>query len=269
MGNLDRVKRTVEERPRQLGDDHPDTVHALVDLAYAYRAMLDRRSAIDVQKEVVSTRRDVLGAEHDDTLRAEAVLVIDLYESNELEDAREIQERLVHIWERNLEPDAELIELALIALARTLKTLGQYDGFSDLQERLLVLNKRVKGEEHPDTLHAMDELAFARLVLGDCVSALQLDSTLVDIYSRELGADESTTLRIRSRVAGELMRTGKLAEASIAIGAVVEAARHTLAPSDRLRAGIEQAAVQIRSVHERFGDELTEEQLSKLLGLAN
>jgi hypothetical protein len=65
--------------------------------------------------------------------------------------------------------------------------------------------KRVLGEEHPNTLTSMNNLAFTQKSLRRDIEALQLMERCVELRNRKLGADHPDTLSSRE-VLAELER---------------------------------------------------------------
>ena len=63
-----------------------------------------------------------------------------------------------------------------------------------LQERTLAGYRRVLGDDHPNTLTSMNNLALTRLVLGDLQGACELHEQTLAARRRVLGDDHPNTL---------------------------------------------------------------------------
>ncbi len=76
----------------------------------------------------------------------------------------------------------------------TLRDLGDAAGARDLHEAALSVRRRVLGEEHPDTLQSMNNLAVIRWALGDAASARDLHEAALSARRRVLGEEHPSTL---------------------------------------------------------------------------
>jgi tetratricopeptide (TPR) repeat protein len=78
---------------------------------------------------------------------------------------------------------------------------GQYQQALALHEQALVGRRRVLGDEHPDTLTSVNNLAEARQAVGDPNGARQLHEQTLAVRRRVLGDDHPDTLRALSNLA--------------------------------------------------------------------
>jgi hypothetical protein len=89
-------------------------------------------------------------------------------------------------------------------LAGSLGELGDPDSARQLRKRVLEVRARVLGEEHPDTLSAMNELAGVLVALGDYADARQLMERVLAVRTRVSGEEDVGTLKAMSELAGVL-----------------------------------------------------------------
>jgi hypothetical protein len=64
------LEETLAAYRRVLGDDHPDTLHSMSNLAATRLDLGDLDGARDLQEQALVARRRVLGDNHPDTLRS-------------------------------------------------------------------------------------------------------------------------------------------------------------------------------------------------------
>jgi hypothetical protein len=70
-----------------------------------------------------------------------------------------------------------------------------------MQEQTLAARRRVLGNDHPDTLMSMNNLAETRWALGDFDGARQLHEQTLTGYRRLLGDDHPNTLMSMNNLA--------------------------------------------------------------------
>jgi tetratricopeptide (TPR) repeat protein len=73
--------------------------------------------------------------------------------------------------------------------------------------------KRLLGEEHPDTIHAMGNLASTYESLGKYADAQKLKIKVLDMRNRLLGEDHPDTIEAMSNLAITYESLGKYADA--------------------------------------------------------
>ena len=78
----------VEEKRRAFGEDHPQTLGAMIDLADCLWAQGRLIAARKLEERVVEGRRRLLGEQHPDTLKAIGKLAVSLAAQGNLEEAR-------------------------------------------------------------------------------------------------------------------------------------------------------------------------------------
>ena len=149
----------LEARRRVLGEEHPDTLTSMNNLADTLRAQGDLPGARALQEKVLEALRRVLGEEHPDTLTSMSNLASTLRAQGDLPGARALQEKVLEAVRRVLGEEHPNTLTSMSNLAGTLRAQGDLPGARALQEKGLETRRRVLGEEHPDTLTSMNNLA--------------------------------------------------------------------------------------------------------------
>ena len=187
-----RQERLLEERRRVLGEEHPDTLTAMLDLADCLWAQGRLLAARKLEEQVVAGRRRLLGEDHFDTLKATGKLAVTMAAQGELAAARELQERVVNGM-RSLYGDCGLETLRSINnLAGTVSAQGDFETARELLELVLATTCREFGEEHADSLTAMANLAAVLWQQGDQDEAYALQQHVVEVH-RGIRSDDEVT----------------------------------------------------------------------------
>jgi hypothetical protein len=192
-----------------LGEEHPDTLNAMDNLATALQHRGELSAARAWQERVLEARLRVLGEEHPDTLAAMNNLASTLSDQGELSTARAWQERVLEAHLRVQGEEHSVTLTAMNNLASTLSDQGELSAARAWQERVLEARLRVLGEEHPDTLTAMNNLAISLWEQGDSALALQYQSEAVEGLNRVLESSHPTTLQATSTLLEMRKQSGR------------------------------------------------------------
>ena len=82
-------------------------------------------------------------------------------------------------------------------LAATLRALGDHAGARELHEQTLAAQRRLLGDEHPNTLISMNNLAETLRALGDHAGARELRAHVDDGAQRPGGSGGRVGVRRR------------------------------------------------------------------------
>jgi tetratricopeptide (TPR) repeat protein len=189
-------------RRRVLGDDHPDTLISMSNLALARRALGDLHGARDLFEQVLTTRRRVLGDDDPDILRSMNSLAVTRLNLGDPHGARDLFEQTLAVRRRVLGDDHPDTLWTTHSLAVTRGALGDLRGARELHEQALAGFRRVLGDDHPNTLRSMYSLAVIRRALGDLQSARDLFEQVLADSRRVLGDDHPDTLILVDNLAG-------------------------------------------------------------------
>lgn len=199
---------------RLRGDDHPDTLAALNDLAAARKARGDLAGAQTLEAHVLEARSNRLGADHPHTLLSLNNLAATLDARGDLVNARKLHEEAAAAAARVLGPEHPDTLTCRSNLASTLHSLGALNEAAQIDADVLATRRRVLGPEHPETLTSMNNLAADDEALGDLSGALTLAKEVAALNARLLGAEHPQTLTSRQNLAGLLRARGELAVAA-------------------------------------------------------
>ena len=152
---VERAEQVYHDTLALQGSSHPDTLDALSDVARQQRAAGDLLAAKATQERVVRARSEIWGDGDYGTFRAKHLLASYVSESGELDEAQQLQEALLDEASRYFEDDAEVMFPAVLNLANTLYSKGEYERAADLYERSTALSTVVNGPNDQVTIDVM------------------------------------------------------------------------------------------------------------------
>jgi hypothetical protein len=213
---------------RILGDEHPNTLTSMNNLAVTLSDQGDLTGAREKQEEVLEITRRILGDEHPDTLASMNNLAVTLSDQGDLTGAREKQEKVLDIRRRILGDEHPDTLASMNNLAETLRAQGDLTGAREKQEEVLEITCRILGNEHPGTLTSMNNLAETLRAQGDLTGAREKQEEVLDIRRRILGDEHPGTLRSMNNLALTLSDQGDLTGAREKQEEVLEITRRIL-----------------------------------------
>ncbi|GAA3780181.1 tetratricopeptide repeat protein [Micromonospora maritima] len=217
QGNLSQstayLERAVADTRRVLGDDHPDTLACVNNLAYAYQAAGNPERVIPLCQQVISNRRHVMGDDHPDTLTAVNNLAYAYQSAGDPERAIPLFTQVLTDRRRILGDDHPDTLDSVSNLAYAYHAAGDLGRTIPLFVRVLADRRRVLGRDHPRTLSSVNNLASSYQAAGDLKRAIRLfEQVLVD-YRRVLGDDHPDTLTAVNNLAYAFHAAGNLEQA--------------------------------------------------------
>ncbi|KAJ7875909.1 hypothetical protein B0H14DRAFT_44270 [Mycena olivaceomarginata] len=275
-------KLTVDAK-RLLGEEHPNTLFAMVNLATSYRDLGQSKEAAELREAVLEKSKRLLGEEDPNTLLAMANLAISYRDLGQSKEAAELGEAVLEKSKQLLGEEHPNTLLAMANLAISYGNLGQSKEAAELREGVLEKSKRLLGEEHPDTLLAMANLAISYGDLGQSKEAAELGEGVLEKSKRLLGEEHPNTLRVMGDLAVSYRDLGQSKEAAELCEAVLEKSKRLLGEEhpDTLRAmgdlaisygdlGQSKEAAELReAVLEKSKRLLGEEHPNTLVAMAN
>ncbi|KAI5816870.1 hypothetical protein BZA77DRAFT_246013 [Pyronema omphalodes] len=191
-------ENVLEVRRRTLGDEHPDTLDVMYNLAITYRKLGGRLNEVqELQEKVLEVWRRTLGNEHPKTLDAMECLAITYRElGGRLKEVQELEENVLEVRRRTLGEEHPKTLDAMANLAITYTELGgRLNEVQELEEKVLEVRRRTLGAEHPKTLDAMYNLAVTYTEMGGRLKEVQeMEDKVLEVRRRTLGEEHPKTL---------------------------------------------------------------------------
>jgi tetratricopeptide (TPR) repeat protein len=220
-------QRVLDVSKQLLGEEHPDTLLAMGNLASTLAALGEFTPARQLQERVLELSRKVKGEEHPETLAAMSNLAETLRQQGDFAKARELQEQALAA-NLKIGPDTEETLSARNNLALTLESQGDLPRALSLQEEAAAASEQLLGSESPRRLKLENNLAVSRRRMGDLAGARKLGDYIVPIAQRVLGDEHPETLRAMHSLAATMAAQGELAKARALEESVLTARKRIL-----------------------------------------
>ena len=170
LGRYERAEPQLEAalatRKRVLGDEHPDTLIYMYNLAILYAEQGRYAEAESLFLETVETHKRVLGDEYPSTLASMHGLAI-LYENQgRYDEAEPLYLEILETKKRVLGDEHPSTLQSMHGLAILYRSQGRYAEAESLFLEFHEIQRHVLGDEHPSTLGAMNNLAILYKLQG-------------------------------------------------------------------------------------------------------
>ncbi|KAJ7099074.1 P-loop containing nucleoside triphosphate hydrolase protein, partial [Mycena epipterygia] len=184
----------LQQQRNILGEDHPDTLDVMGNLAVTYEKLEKLKEAEELGVVVVEKMRSVWGDNHPDPLAAMGNLAVTYQKLGKLKEAEEL-EAVILEKRRNILGENHPDTLRVMGnLASTYKALGRLKEAEELEIVVLEKRRNVLGDNHPETLRAMGNLAFTYKDLGKLKEAQELEVLVLEKRRNILGENHPDTL---------------------------------------------------------------------------
>ena len=194
---------------RLLGADHPRTLRARSQLAWAYWQAGRTEEAIGLEERLLADYERIHGPEHQNTIGARANLAGSYFQAGRIDDAIKIEEQVLVDLER-LRGDEDLETLTARAnLGVSYRHAGRTTDAIPLLERVLASRERLLGGDHPATLNAAADLAVAFQYAGRITEATLLGERVLVGHERRQGADHPDTVTARANLSCTYQEAGR------------------------------------------------------------
>jgi hypothetical protein len=253
-GAEDLQVQVMQTRKRVLGDEHPDTLTIMNDLASTYWNQGRWRETEELQVQVIQARKRVLGDTHSDTL----MIINDLAttyrnqgrwgkaEELDVEEARKrvLGNKHLHTlssiktywhqgrWGEAEGPQAQVMEKRRVLSDKHLHTVtrdqGRWSKVEELQTQVIETTKRELGDEHPHTLSSIAHLASTYRDQGRWGKAEELQTQVMQARKRVLGDEHLHTLSSIAHLASTYWHQGQWDKAEGLQAQVTETTKRVL-----------------------------------------
>jgi tetratricopeptide (TPR) repeat protein len=220
-------KQAMQSRKRVLGNEHPDTLSSMNNLASTYMNQGQWKDAEELQVQTMQAMERVLGNEHPDTLRIMDNLATTYSSQGREEEAEELQVQAIRIMKRVLGNEHSDTLTGMGNLALTYRSQGRWKEAEDLGVQVIEA-RGVLGNEHPDTITHMNNLALTYWNQGRLKDAEELQVKVVQTIKRVLGNEHPKTLASINNLSATYMHQRRWKEAEELQVQVVEIAKRVL-----------------------------------------
>ncbi|KAF1938025.1 kinesin light chain 3 [Clathrospora elynae] len=194
--------QVLERRKTVLGEEHPDTLNGMANLASTYGNQGRWKEDEDLEVQVMERRKRVLGEEHPDTLTSMANLALVYKNQGRWKEAHDVFGE---------EHRSTLVSMA--NLASSYREQRRWKEAEELEVQVIKTSLRVLGEEHPDTLNGMANLASTYGNQGRLKDAEELEVQVMERRKRVMGEEHPETLTSMANLASTYECQGRWKEA--------------------------------------------------------
>ncbi|KAF8634152.1 hypothetical protein AX15_001052 [Amanita polypyramis BW_CC] len=203
----------MEMRKAKLGEDHPDTLTAMNNLAMIYLDQGRYNEAKKLQVYVMEARKAKLGEDHPDTLTTMNNLAMIYMNQGRLGEAEKLHVHVMEARKAKLGDDHPDILNTMNNLASTYMNQGRLGEAEKLLVHVTEARKAKLGEDHPDTLASMSNLGLTYTVQGRWDEAEKLQMHDVEVGRAKFGEYHPDTLVSMNNLALTYSNQGRLDEA--------------------------------------------------------
>lgn len=194
------------------GDDHEDTLRAAHNLAISAYFRGEVHTALRLEQQILSRRRELLGWEDPTTWDVAGSVGLYLRELGRYDEAwAALREAQMHMLSRRPESHPDMLRL-LCGMAVVQRRQGQADLSLDRNVAALAVYRQLYGEEHRLTQACLLSLAADRHALGDDVNAVRLAQECLEVLLDRSGAGHPFTHLCRVNLGVYQVRAGKVKE---------------------------------------------------------
>jgi serine/threonine protein kinase/tetratricopeptide (TPR) repeat protein len=189
------LQKTLDERRRLLGNEHPQTLTSSNDLGFLFWQQARYEEAEALLFDALETSRRVRGVDHPETLELANSLGITYKNQSRHDEALTIYTETLEQQKRTLGAEHPSALSTASNIASVHIQQGDYALAEQVLSETLEIETRTLGEDHPNTLGTRTNLAIAYKELGRFdESAATIEKNLT-LQRRVLGDDHPATLR--------------------------------------------------------------------------
>jgi non-specific serine/threonine protein kinase/serine/threonine-protein kinase len=181
-------------RLRELGEEHPETLESMTDLAWLYRDQGRNDDAEPLQLKTLEVKKRVLGEEHPSTLRSVNALGWLYRAQGRLDEAEPLYLEALEIQKRVLGEEHRSTLRSMTLLADLARMRRRYEDAERRYLSAVETQTRVLGETDPLTVYSMRELAHTYQMQDRYEDAEQAYLKTLEIQRRVLGEEHQHTL---------------------------------------------------------------------------
>ena len=198
---LELHKEAYEKMKIELGENDPNTLTSLNNLAACYGSTGNYEKALKLLKKAYEKQKEILGENNPNTL----ILLNNLAsfyskigdKTKALELSKETYEKQKEILGEN-HPDTLT---SLNNLASFYFDIGDNVKALELNEEVYKKLKKILGKNHPNTLFSLSNLAYSYIYIGDNEKALEINKEVYERQKEVLGENHPDTLTLLNNLA--------------------------------------------------------------------
>jgi non-specific serine/threonine protein kinase/serine/threonine-protein kinase len=228
------LKRVVQIRRDELGEEHPQTIYATHLLC---GALWEAGRATEVQPlclKTVERSKRVLGKEHRTTLGSMNVLALVHYALGDYDEAEPLFREILEISREVFDQTDMITLLAVGNLANAIREAGRYEEAEPLCLEALELRRQVLGEDHPYAIDSLRGLGLLRAEQGRYEEAEKLLTESLEKRRRVQGREHDRAIHNMVRLGWVYTEQQRYIEAEALLLDAFELSYRVLGPLDQI-----------------------------------
>ena len=210
---VETYRRVLKLREKILGEEHPETLASMNNLAQALSSQGKYAEAETMHRKTLLLKEKVLGREHPQTLTSINNLGAVFTIQGKYAEAETIHRKTLSLSEKILGKEHPDTLLSMNNLAQALSIQGKYTEAEAMHRETLFLKEKILGKEHPDTLVSMNNLSVIFFNQGKHAVGEAMHRETLSLNEKVLGNEHPDTLVSMNNLANVLSSQGKLDEA--------------------------------------------------------
>ena len=206
---IDLYCRSHEILRRTLGEDHPDTIHVLIDLLAGYQHLGVEEEEEKIYHDLLERARLRLGEESRMVARLLHNRGVSLQSRGDLPEARRLIAEALAITRKVFGQQHPNALYHLLGLTTIERTLGNVEASEKGLQEAFDLVRLSYPDDHPDVLRVMNHLEHLRTKQGDHEDAEELYREVLDTVSTIFGEEDPTTTIVALNLATILTHRGQ------------------------------------------------------------
>ncbi len=170
-----------------LGDDSPETVKSLNDLASLNFALGEYESAIEKFSEALTKRKSIYGEESLEASESMNDLAMVLREQGDYDQSEKLLNESLSIRKKLLSSKSPEVAQSINNLGLLKEDMGELDEAKELLEESLQIKEKIYGKVHPSYSETIGNLAFLLQQLGEYEKASKLFKETLQIDKQLYG----------------------------------------------------------------------------------
>jgi tetratricopeptide (TPR) repeat protein len=207
------IRNVLALETRLLGEDHPDVLTAMFNLALIHGHNGHWSEAEELGTKVIEKRGQILGPHHPDTLAVTAKSVLLYTLQGQWQRAEALGKQTVEACRQALGPDHPITIDSMSNLAAAYAGQHRWSQAEVLQLHVASTNTRLLGAEHPDSLTSTADLAATYCQLKRWREAEEMFAHVLDTRRKLLGDEHPATLVGMGNLAATCAGQGRWSEA--------------------------------------------------------
>lgn len=180
-----------------LGDDSPETVKSLNDLANLNFAMGEYESSVEKFSRALAKRKIIYGDESLEAAESMNDLAMVLREQGDYDQSEKLLNASLSIRKKLLSPESSDVAQSLNNLGLLKEDMGELDEAKKLLEKSLKIKEKIYGKIHPSVTETIGNLAFLLQQLGEYEKASKL-------FEETLGIDKQLYGEVHPSISTDL-----------------------------------------------------------------